>query len=445
MTTENTRVIPNAPLEEEPDIGSALTEVPGVTGRFLERPWIWVVPVIVGAVARITYWAFVTPRWIPNSDADQYLRLAWAIKDGNGYSLVFPQLDMHATAFRPPLYPILLSFPVWVFGDNVLWPARLFSLLLSLGVIALTVVFLKRIIGPVAALIAGLVVAVAPNLLANDTVTLTEPLALLLLLALLIMLDERKPIATGLLTGLLFLTRPNAYLILTVAVVVLWRWVGWRRAALCIACCAAVTVPWLIRNKVQVGTFRATTSDGFTIAAIYAPPAREAGGFVDPVLDDWYVNHDDGSFKLMQFDEADWSAELTRLSIKDVISHPGYPFVVLRRNIASLLEIETTSNRDADRLDGRNIDFVKATLPVFYLTLVMGAAGLWLERRNRRLWPAYAVVAAITLPSLFLVAPPRLRSPMDLLLCIGVGLLVHHIHRTHWGRTSHRPVDTHLD
>ena len=112
-----------------------------------------------------------------------------------------------------------------------------------------------------------------PNLLANDTVTLTESLALVLILGLLLALDSRRPLLAGVLTGLLFLTRPNAYLVLFVVIVVVWRTIGWRRALLALGCCVVVMAPWIVRNHVQVGTFRLVTSDGFTMAAIYGPPA----------------------------------------------------------------------------------------------------------------------------------------------------------------------------
>ena len=44
-------------------------------------------------IVRCLYWALVTPSWIPDSDADQYVRLARALVDGDGYSLVYPQLQ----------------------------------------------------------------------------------------------------------------------------------------------------------------------------------------------------------------------------------------------------------------------------------------------------------------------------------------------------------------
>lgn len=68
--------------------------------------------------------------------------------------------------------------------------------------------------------------------------------------------------------------------------VALWRSVGWRRALLSVGVCVLVVSPWVLRNAVVVGAARLVTSDGFTSAAIYGPPALESGGFMDPTVDD---------------------------------------------------------------------------------------------------------------------------------------------------------------
>jgi hypothetical protein len=117
------------------------------------------ISVVVGAITRILYWVLVTPDWVPSSDADQYVQIARNLAAGDGFSLVFPQLELHATAFRPPVYPLLLAVPTWIFGDDVLWPARVLSLLLGLGVIAAATTLAHRWSGPVAGLSTGLLVA----------------------------------------------------------------------------------------------------------------------------------------------------------------------------------------------------------------------------------------------------------------------------------------------
>ena len=377
--------------------------------------------VLLGLAVRLAYWILVTPRWTPDSDADQYLQIARNLAAGDGYSLVFPQLELHATAFRPPVYPVLLAVPNWIFGPDPLLPSRLFSVLLGLAVIWLTVVFVARIATVRAALVAGLAVALYPPLIANDTVTLTEPLALALLLGLLIALDARRPLACGLATGLLLLTRPNAYALVLIVGVVLWRSLGWRRVAAFVGVLALIVAPWMIRNQIQVGSFRLTTSEGFNLAAIYSPASQETGGFVDPVFSDAYA--DDRQLKLSQFDEAKWNDRLTELGIESFGENPGYLLDVFQRNLLSYFELRPSYNDSPERLDGRNPDFRSATLPLFYVVTLLGLGGLVLNWRKTSLWPGALIVAQFAILSMFLVAPPRLRAPFDLLMCIGLGLL----------------------
>lgn len=376
----------------------------------------------VGLFARLLYWRFVTPNWTPNSDADQYLQIARNLANGDGYSLIFPQLELHATAFRPPAYPTLLALTQYAFGQEVLWPARLLSVVLGIAVVVLTVLLVRRWSTPLGALTAGLTVALYPPLIANDTVTLTEPLALTLLLAVLLFLDQHRPIPAGLASGLLMLTRPNAYLLVAIVAIAFWRWVGWRRAVAFLLICLLVVVPWAIRNQMAIGSFRLTTSEGFNLAAIYSPESQRVGGFVDPVFSDAYA--DDEELKLSQFDEAKWNSRLTELGLESLRENPGYLLEVVQRNLYAYFELTPGRNAGPERLDGRNETFRKATLPLFYLVTILGMVGLLGRWRDSRIWPAVAIVVSMASLSFLLVAPPRLRAPFDLLMCIGLGLLI---------------------
>jgi hypothetical protein len=393
----------------------------------------------VATLVRALHWALITPTWRPASDASQYLEIARNISSGDGFSTVFPGLELHATAFRPPLYPVLLALPTWIFGDDVLWPARLLSLLLGVGVAALTFVLVRRISTLRAAVVASLVVACFPPLVANDTLTLTEPLALLLLLVVAVTLDARRPLWCGFALGLLVLTRPNAYLVVAIVAFTLWRHVGWRLALAAVAIAAAVVAPWIIRNAVEVDTFKLTTSDGFTLAAIYGPAARERGMFVDPVFDPAYRGADHKFLALGP--EGAWSDELTQLAIDGVIEDPTYVAEVVRRNFLGYLELDPDLNEIAERIDGRDPELRSVGLPVFYLVTIAGLAGLWFSRREPRWWPMMAIVAQFALLSLLLVAPPRLRAPFDLLMCIGVGLLAQHLHERRHRQVSDDGID----
>lgn len=378
-------------------------------------------PIFVGAaLVRAAFWWWVTPGWTPRSDAFQYLELSRALADGHGFQLVFPQLELHPTAFRPPLYPVLLTPGSWLFGD-ALWPARLLSLILGSLVAVLAGVLAARIAGRRSGVCAAAIVALYPPLLANDTVSLTEPLALALLLGAVLMVDHERWLAGGVLTGMLMLTRPNAYLVLVVLAIWCWRKVDLVRAGALVLAAMVLFFPWLVRNQVQVGTWRPTTSDGFNLAAIYSAPAQRAGGFVDPVFDPAFG---DPEHRLARFDEPTWSRLLTEDAIDGLQDDPGYVLHILWRNVRSLFEISPRLNLYAERNDGRNLDFVNATRPIFYVVTIAGLAGLLRRRRDPRVVVMAALVAQFVVLSLVIVAPSRLRAPFDLLCCVGAGLLL---------------------
>jgi 4-amino-4-deoxy-L-arabinose transferase-like glycosyltransferase len=385
-------------------------------------------------VVRLAYWAIVTPRWTPVADADQYVQLSHSLADGRGFGLVFPQFAHHPTAFRPPLYPLLLTPTAWLFGD-ALWPGRLLNVVLGTVVVVLAAVLAARIGGRRAGLATGAMVAVYPPLLANDTITLTEPLGLALLLAAALLIEDRRWVWGGVATGCILLTRPNGYLV--VAILAAWAAarLGRRAAVGVVLVALAVFTPWLVRNAVQVGTWRPTTSDGFTLAAIYAEPAQRAHTFVDPV---YASEYDDARHRWAQFDEAAWSEVLSADATEGLRSHPGYVLTVVGRNARGFFEISPGLNRWPEWNDGRNAGFRDRTRPLFYVVTVVGLIGLARYRRDRRVIVLAALVAQFVLLSLVLVAPPRLRAPFDLLMCVGVGLALADATA---GRTPSRTAD----
>ena len=397
-------------------IATAAPEAPrSLRSRLSARRDLWVV-LVVALLARVLYWVLVTPSYSPDSDAAQYVDLARNIINGRGYSMLFPQLEVHPTAFRPPGYPYALAAVFKVFGVNVT-AGRMLSLVFGLVAIALVYQLVRRCSTPLAALVAGLCMALYPPLLANDTVLLTESMSLALLAGLLLALAARRWPIAAVLCGLLILTRASAqYLILVLVLWVLWQ-LGWRRALGFLAIAAAVVSPWFIRNQIQLGSALYVTSNGFNLAGTYSPAARESQRFVDPVIDDRF-----DQFRLAQFDEASWQNQLQAFAIDDLRAHPSQVPGVLYRNATHLFELTPKFNEWAERADGRNLHFRNATLWLFYGVTVVGVFGLVVSRRDPTVVLVGATGLYFVLGSLVLVSPPRLRSPFDMCCCIGVGL-----------------------
>ncbi len=370
---------------------------------------------ILGLFLRMLYLALLTGGQTLTSDAAQYNYLAINLARGRGYVDTYPQIGLHQTAFRPPLYPALLSLIYRVSGESV-GVGRFVNILIGTAVVVLVARLVFSQLGARAALAAGVATAIAPNLIANDTYLLTEPLSLLLLVLLLGTTLRHQWVLAGVLTGLLILTRPSAQYLVVVLAVWFVVTIGWRKALLFTALAAVVVAPWIARNWVQLGSPVLVTSNGFNFAAMYSPPADERGTFVDPLRDPYWDDR-----RLDQFDETVWDRNLRAEAVDNIRRDPAVVYRVVKRNFLAYFELLPSTNRSAEEADGRSMDVRNATLVVFYATTLLGLAGFVRRWREPLVLLAILIGGYFTAASLLFVAPPRLRSPLDLMLCIGVG------------------------
>ena len=231
------------------------------------RPrWLLVVG-LSALLVRFVYVLVVLRHYSPVSDALHYHTLAEAIGDGRGFVHDFPFGRPHATAFRPPLYPLLLGGVYAVTGPK-LGAAQALNVVLGSGVAVLAALLAWRMAGWRAGVVTGLVAAVYAPLVFNDGPPLSEPLGLLLLVATVLLLREGRAAWAGVTSGLLVLTRPSAqFFVVVVTGWVLWR-LGLRRVCLYGACVALVVAPWVARNWVRLGTPVLVTSNGFNLNAV---------------------------------------------------------------------------------------------------------------------------------------------------------------------------------
>jgi 4-amino-4-deoxy-L-arabinose transferase-like glycosyltransferase len=367
---------------------------------------------------RMLYLALLTGNQALTSDASQYHYLAVNLAEGRGYVDTFPQIELHQTAFRPPLYPALLSVVYRIFGDSV-GVGRFVNILIGTAVVVLLARLIYPALGARAALAGSAAAAIAPNLIANDTYILTEPLSLLFLVLLLGTTIKQQWVLSGLLTGLLILTRPSAqYLVLVLGVWFLVT-IGWRKALMFLGLALVVVAPWVARNWVELGSPVLVTSNGFNLAAMYSPPADQLGAFIDPIRNPFWDDR-----RLDQFDEVIWDRNLRKVAIDNIRDDPSVLTRVAGRNFLAFFELRPSTNRIAEELDGRSMATRNATLVVFYATAIAGIIGFVRRWREPLVLLAILVGGYFTAASLVFVAPPRLRSPLDLMLCVGVGACV---------------------
>jgi 4-amino-4-deoxy-L-arabinose transferase-like glycosyltransferase len=168
-------------------------------------------------------------------------------------------------------------------GPNVEWQ-RFAMTLLGIATVAVIGLVGRRLAGPVVGLVAAGIAAIYPNLWINDSLVMSESLAVLLVaLALLVALDlDRRPsggraVLLGAIVGLATLTRSElALLAVGFAGLVWWRAGGrprrWAAPALVLVATAVTLVPWVVYNAGRFDrTVLLSTNDGTTLLGANCP------------------------------------------------------------------------------------------------------------------------------------------------------------------------------
>jgi 4-amino-4-deoxy-L-arabinose transferase-like glycosyltransferase len=213
-------------------------------------------------------------------DPDNYLPLAQALATGRGFVW-----NGHPTAYRPPLYPLMLAPLVAALGSNLVWGVFGLHLALGVGTVALTVIAARRWgwSGP-RRLLAAAIVALDPVLVVQARAVMTETLAACLLAATLAALASPAPnglrgsIFGGLGFGVAALCRPSLLPAagLTAVAALLTGPGAWRvrlaRMVLLVGTTAAALAPWAWRNERALGQpIVTTTHGGYTLVLANNP------------------------------------------------------------------------------------------------------------------------------------------------------------------------------
>jgi len=212
----------------------------------------------------------------------------------------------YATTYRPPAFPVLWAAVYTVAGRDFS-AVRLVNCALMAGAVALGAAIALEFAGLVAALLAGFVMLLHPQIADYSDLLLTEPLAtcLVTLFAWMWVRQSRQDVSlwraarSGAVLGLVILARNIFVLWLPVAVLMPAEPVRggrrrlWLARAVCIAACLLVVAPWWARNIIVTGAFMPTGSQG---------PINLPAGFSQRALDNegrWGSNPGDGADELI--------------------------------------------------------------------------------------------------------------------------------------------------
>lgn len=323
-------------------------------------------------------------------------------------------------------------------GDNVAWQ-RFATTLLGIATVFLIGVLGRRIGGPRVGLVAAAIAAVYPNLWINDSLVMSESLALLLVTAsLLVALGlDRSPsnttaVALGVLVGLGALTRSEIALFAAgFAVLAWWRgsergWARLTRPALVLAASLVTVSPWLLYNA---GRFEHTvlmsTNDGTTLLGANCQTTYEVdlGGWdircLEPVPTDDSMDASVRS-KLRR----DIALDYVRDNLERV------PLVVVAR-MGRLLDVYGLSSLvDLDVGEEKAAWAVWTAIVMWWGLAALAAFGWWEGRgRDRRAWWWLAVpLGTVVVTTVLFYGAHRLRIPAEPVIVVlaAVGLVALH-------------------
>lgn len=394
---------------------------------------------IVAAALRLTVsivWAADLQR-----DPDAYGGLAARLLDGQGF--VAP--DGRPTAYRPPLYPLLLAavLPAGRVGVAVL------QIALGTVTVALTASIGRGVgLGRFALLAAGLV-AVDPLLSRYTPQIMTEVtcafLATLLLWVSVVVVDgavarfdggetcKRRlmiAIIVGVLFGLAVLSRPTFWA-WGVFVAVMWAFgrmrhrLPWKASltkAVCVACGVLLVVaPWVVRNAVAIGApVVTTTHGGYTLLLANNPvywqevvlaPSRTT--WSGESLDAWQRSLEE-QMAMAGIAYDDERARDRWMQAKAIEHIKSQPALFVRSGLSRVLRLWDVMPAGAVPTAAR-----LAVAPFYVLTEALALAGLcwWLVRVFRadsdatKLTPAVLLLAAFTAVHFVYWSDARMRAP----------------------------------
>jgi hypothetical protein len=374
---------------------------------------------------------------------------------GRGFSIEFLGSE-GPTSQQAPFYPLLLAAAYACLGLGT--PAAVLAVQLLQCVagaaLVLAVVWLAWSLvpdRPEIGWVAGLGAAVYPTHLYMAThlqVAVWAALLLTLLVAVVVsprwQATTRGAVLAGVLAGLLLLVEPIMALALPVAAIAFWlgessrrsvaglRIKPIRRTLLIAVVAAAVIMPWTVRNRVVHGRWIFIKSTlGYAFWQGNNPISWGTDKIPKPSVEAARNDHDG---TLLGMDRALWEARHETLYIDDVLLKPaGYA------EFAGLSEPERS-----DLLGRRAVEFIRrhpadygrlclARLRYFLLFdetnpkaanrlyraatvawLVLVVVGLMVSRDQwRRLWPTYAIFAAVTLFHVAVISSVRFRIPLE--------------------------------
>ena len=244
--------------------------------------WALVGLVILGIGMRLLFVVGWTHGMTLYGDPLFFQQVAASLADGHGYALLNHGQAI-PTALHPPMFPLVLAV-FDLIGIQSANAHRFVLAFLSAGGIPIMGLLGRRLLSPVAGLIAAGIAAFGPLWIQPSGKVLSESLYLVIipLVLLIAFRSVDRPslwrfFVVGLTIGIAALTRSEALslVVLLGIPLVLFvprSWGGKIKLGLMLLVGVGLVVgPWLIRNDIQMGGLVLSTNSGTTLAGAYTP------------------------------------------------------------------------------------------------------------------------------------------------------------------------------
>jgi hypothetical protein len=368
-----------------------------------------------------------------SGDAEDFLRIAYTLSQTDTFaeptrinvkeSLLHHQrpridaaTDLQRTAWRPPLWPLVLAGMMNVTNYDLSEMLYLRFALDSLTLVLFYLLLLKLDLRPASRVVALLLFALHPAWLIYSGTFFSEPMTLLVhvafALAVLSLLGDRQSPArlcvAGVLAGLIVLEHPFYLLfpVITLALVYQAKLVKLRGALLVFALMCATATPWVLRNMLLFHTAKPvlTTSAGINLAKGWNQAFLDVyrDTTADVALSENVIGAED--IKISAKGEEEKSEAYAGLALKFAETNWRLIPAIVARKLVGAIDPFPETERDGLLETGRAAFQIISFLPLLFVVLSPRAGRLRLL--------AVAMLSAYLLMSIATMGTIRYRFPL---------------------------------
>jgi 4-amino-4-deoxy-L-arabinose transferase-like glycosyltransferase len=313
---------------------------------------------------------------------------------------------------------------VSLFGGESYMAHKIASSVIGAGTILVIGLVGRRIGGPRAGIIAGVVAAAYPNLWLVDGVVLSEDLfALTIGLTILAAyrFRDRPDVLSACFVGatiaLASLVRGEAVMLgvfLAIPLMLLTKTIPFpRRAVLLVVAggaCVVVLAPWVVRNLTAFKEPVVLSTNSYGVLAV----ANCDQTYHGHLLGFWYFNCDPGS----KGDESQRAIASRDRGLRYIRDHKGRVPVVVAARLGRVWEVfRPWQNASFTQFEGRPLWGARAGLFSYYALALLAIPGFWfVHRRRLTLIPLIAQLVLVCAIAAYAYGSVRFRLPAEVVL-----------------------------